>query len=166
MLLTKGDLGSGWESEPTSGGSSTSSGSGAGSCDDSMVSGPWHARAEAIFYQSASGVLSTATERLESSTSAVSEYEGAVRLMTRCGSDDPSQGELTRMAFPRVGTRSTAFQVTPTSRSSEDNPIPFRGALVVAVKGDVLLLFGNASSGTFDLEQFRRLVDQAATRIP
>ncbi len=165
-MLSTADLGSDWESQAIPSGFSKMSGSPTKSCDGSLVPGPWHARAGATFYQSASGELSTATEQLQSSTSAVAEYESAVGLLTRCGSRNPSAGELRRMALPRVGARSAAFQVIATSKSAEDNPMPFRGALVVAVKGDVLLFLASGTSGPFDLDQFHQLVEQAVARIP
>jgi hypothetical protein len=38
--------------------------------------------------------------------------------------------------------------------------------LVVGVKGDVLLFSGRATSGPFDLDHFRQLVDRAVSPIP
>jgi hypothetical protein len=155
-LLTVADLPTGWSTTPvtSSGGSgfcgadSTTKDDSSGSVESDFVDGQ-----EPIFNESIVAYPALS----------VPSFNKAVGILDRCTSVQDSGTRLTvgRLSFPTIGTASAAYQF-----SGSDEGFTLDVDLVLARKGNQVLLIGYGGIGDPDITQLTSFARQAAAKLP
>jgi hypothetical protein len=161
-LLPLSDLPAGWTSTQSA---SPSGGSGAGAAGECRVGSGAQpgqvGRAAATFIQGQSLEFDEIITGFD--TSGTSTYTTDVNDLNRCHSFTTGGTTFTlgRMSLPTIGNRSTAFQA-----STDVSGTSLAIDVVVAVKGDQVLLIGYTGLGNPDVTKLERLDRQAIARLP